>query len=41
MGIYTNTCQQRDGLNVTNEIKKQKTAKDICQVNWFEKEHYL
>lgn len=41
MGIYTKTGQQRNVLNVTNKIKKQKTAKDIYQVKLFEKEHYF
>lgn len=41
LSIYTKTYQRRNVLNVTNKIKKQETAKDIYQVNLFEKEHYF
>lgn len=39
--ICTKTFQQTNVLNGTNKIKKQKTAKCICQVNLPEKEHYF
>lgn len=39
--ICTKTFQQMTVLNVTNKIKKQKTAKCTYQVNLPEKEHYF